>query len=186
MLISWRRWRPLFRVIMGIRRLLCGRFKSASDINVGSCEKFANDVLERLGRPADVSVVEYANFTGLPCADEGDQYQAGDIRLPGTWKRTPPAAYNVLNSNAGFGHGLGFALALMFPVPRDGIRRTRQPLWIIPQLCQCHGGKILRAVPRWMAQRFQQARTDEDRNGRRSEPEVPPGFLHLQTCWEVS
>jgi hypothetical protein len=52
----------------------------------------------------------------------------------------------------------------MLPVPRNAIRRTRLALGIIPKFNQCHGGKILRAVPRWMAQRFQQACADDDWN----------------------
>jgi len=55
---------------------------------------------------------------------------------------------HINRSNAGFGHGLGFALSLMFPVPRDSIRRTRQPLWIIPKFRQVHGGKVFHPVPR--------------------------------------
>ena len=96
-------------------------------------------------------------------------------------------AFHLLGDNStrnfGFSHGLGFALALLFPVPYESIRRTRQPLWIIPKFRPCHGGKIIRCVPRRMAQRFQKACAYDDRNGMLSEAEIPPGFLHLEACW---
>ena len=78
--------------------LQAGLVKCAADVGLGLCEKFANDVLERLGRPVDVSVIEYANFTGPPGADEGDQFFYDDALLESGVKLPPGVTADSLNA----------------------------------------------------------------------------------------
>src|SRR5881394_618672 len=58
-----------------------GKVKCAGGISSGLCEEFANDVQERLGRPTDVSAIDYAKLTGPPGADLGDEIFYGDALL---------------------------------------------------------------------------------------------------------
>src|SRR5436190_577831 len=79
--------------------LKAGRIKCARDVGTGHCEVFAKDVLDHLGRPMDVSVIEYENFTGPPDADEGDEIFYDDALLKSGVKLPPGVTADALNAS---------------------------------------------------------------------------------------
>jgi hypothetical protein len=66
----------------------------------------------------------------------------------------------------------GFSRVLVVPVIGNRVARLAKPFFIPPQFFQCRRQEKLRAVLRWMPQRFQQALANQNRNFMRSETQV--------------
>ena len=62
------------------------------------------------------------------------------------------------------------------PVGANRVAGAGEPLLVAPELLQSLGGKEFRAVAWRMAERFQEARCDQQRNLFRFEPKKPSGL----------
>jgi len=80
-----------------------GRVKHPRQIVTKSCSRqFAYDVLERLGRPMDVSAIEYCNLTGLSGAGQEDElYYENTLSESGV--KVPPGVTADLVNASGLG-----------------------------------------------------------------------------------
>ncbi len=92
-----------------------GLVKCAADVGLGFCEKFANDVRERLGRPVDVSVTEYADYTGPPGSKERDQFFCDGALLESGVKTPPGVTTDLLNATGLGRYGTHMFLRLESP-----------------------------------------------------------------------
>ena len=68
------------------------------------------------------------------------------------------------------------------PVGANRVAGAGEPLLVAPELFQRLSGKEFRAVAWRMAERFQEARCDQQRNLFRFEPKKPRGLGRRQAC----
>ena len=76
------------------------------------------------------------------------------------------------------------AIVFVGPVLANVLRRPGQPLFVLPQLGQLHGGKIFVAVRFWPAQRFEQTRLDQQRDVVGFKTKIIGGLCPVQSRWQ--